>query len=498
MRKTPLLLFFVVFTLLFSCRLRPFDDVTTEGGTAEWAIPLIDSKKSFNDIVKDFDKQAFLQIAPDGGLVLHYEGDYIARSSLDIFSQFQNAFFPISDTVMTVPFTTPKGVHIDNIDIKRGTLRWGMAAPNDALLVKIMIPQLTLNGVPFQRSFTLTRLGVLDTLNLAGWKLNPDKDSIYIIHDARKFGSGERVNLKGNGGFQIQNFEFAFVKGFLGRDTFDVPRDTIEMDFASKWKQGQLQFTNPKMVLTIDNSIGFPVKAIQRVTDILTINGKQLTLQSPLSKGIDINYPTFSEIGKSKRTIITLDKNNSNLADILSANPIAIDYDIDGVTNSDINTTPTGFLTDSSNFKLQVTVDLPIEGTAKDFTIADTFDVDFSQYSNVTYGEFKINTENGIPLDLALQGYFCTPNGSIIDSFYTQKSLILRGAPVNTNGLPRSVQNQENSIKVEGTKFKKILPAKKLIIQYSFSTTNNGTIPVKLMANQSVRIRVGTRFGIQK
>ena len=101
-----------------------------------------------------------------------------------------------------------------------------------------------------------------------------------------------------------------------------------------------------------------------------------------------------------------------------------------------------------------------------------------------------------MPIDLALQGFFANANGSLIDSFYTASSLVLRGAPVGANGLPSSVQANENVIKIEADKLKRILPAKKLIIRYSFSTTNNGSVPVKLTATQNVRVRIGVKFGI--
>ena len=141
-------------------------------------------------------------------------------------------------------------------------------------------------------------------------------------------------------------------------------------------------------------------------------------------------------------------------------------------------------------------MDLPIYGSAKNFVINDTFALDLSNYNNVTYGEFKIITDNGMPIDLALQGYFANAKGIVIDSFYTTSSLVLRGAPVGANGLPTSVQTNENVIKIEAEKLKRILPAKKLIIRYSFSTTNNGSVPVKLTSTQDVRVRIGVKFGI--
>jgi hypothetical protein len=120
-----------------------------------------------------------------------------------------------------------------------------------------------------------------------------------------------------------------------------------------------------------------------------------------------------------------------------------------------------------------------------------------SNYTNVTNAEFKIITDNGMPIDLAMQGFFANANGTVIDSFYTNSTIVLKGAPVGSDGLPRSIQTNESAIKVEADKLKRILPAKKLIIRYSFSTTNNGSVPVKLTSTQDVRVRIGVKFGIK-
>ena len=495
MRKKSLYFLTVIILTLFGCRVNPFNDLNTEGVHSDWAVPIIDSKKSFKDIISGFDKQAFLQIEPDGSLVLKYKGDYIARSSIDIFSSFQNAIFPITDTVMAVPLRLPKGVHVDFVDVKQGTMDWIMLAPNEPLNVTLRIPQLTKNGVAFERNFPLTSFGYKGTLDMSGWHIESKNDSIYMYHDARK-ANGERVNLKGSGGLNIKDFQFKYVQGYLGVDTFDVPRDTINMDFFDNWKQGEVKFENPKLTVTLDNSFGLPVRAFSRVADVISVNGQRIALKSALNQGVDINYPKLNEVGQSKRTVVTFDKTNSNLAEIISQNPIAVDYDIDGVTNPDPLVQATGFLTDTSSFKLQVDMDLPIHGSAKNFVINDTFAIDLSNYTNVTYGEFKIITDNGMPIDLALQGFFANANGTVIDSFYTTSSLVLRGAPVGANGLPTAVQTNENVIKIEAEKLKRILPAKKLIIRYAFSTTNNGAVPVKLTATQDVRVRIGVKFGV--
>jgi hypothetical protein len=101
-----------------------------------------------------------------------------------------------------------------------------------------------------------------------------------------------------------------------------------------------------------------------------------------------------------------------------------------------------------------------------------------------------------MPIDVAIQGYFATEKGQILDSLYAQKAQILKGAPVNALGLPTGPSSAESLITIDAAKLIKIRDsAKKLIIRYSFSTTNAGSVPVKLAAKQGVRVRIGVKFG---
>ncbi len=491
-----LLLLVVILSISFSnCRINPIDDIKTDNNQ-DWAVPLIDTRKSFGDIIKGFDPQAFVQIGTDSTVVLHYKGNYITQSSYNLFADFKDIFFPILDSAMILPLSLPTNARIDLVDIKKGTLRWGFAPQTEPIDIDIYIPQLTKNGLPFRKN--LRHSGItFDTLEMGGWQLTIPTGSIQIFTKARKVSNGAAVNLVNAGGYQIQNFEFKYVKGYFGQSLLDGPQDSINIDFFDKWKNGSVYFDKPRMIVTLDNSFGVPVRTVMKQGEVVSVTGQSLPLQSSLTTGLDINYPKINEVGKSKRTVLVFDQSNSNIADIMNANPVKIRYDIDGITNPNNDASITGFMTDSSKFELQVEFEVPMSGKAKNFEISDTFDINLAKATDVTQAEFKIITDNGMPIDLFLQGYFATDKGAVIDSMYAAKSPILRGALVNSTGLPVNITTTENLITVNAEKLKKIRPATKLIMRYVFSTTNNGTVPVRLTSTQNVRVRVGVRFGVK-
>jgi hypothetical protein len=498
MGKTSLLLLLAttLAVIFFSnCRINPIDDIKA-GDNQDWAVPLIDTKKSFGDIINGFDPKAFIQIGTDSTVILKYKGNFITQSSLNIFANFKDVFFPVLDSTMAVPFSLPSGVHVDYVDVKKGTLRWAFGPPPEALNITIFIPQLTKNGLPFRKNFNHNGI-TLDTIEMAGWRLASQNDSIYMYTTAKRISNGQPYNLKSAGGYQIQNFEFTYVKGYFGQSIFDGPQDSIAIDFFDKWKDGSVYFSKPRMIITLDNSFGVPVRAIMRQGEVVSLDGRRLPLQSPLTTGLDVNYPKINEVGKTKRTVVVFDQTNSNIAEIMSSNPVGIQYDIDGLTNPDSNRSIVGFMTDTSKFELQVEVEVPMIGKAKNFEVNDTFDINLSKATDLTQAEFKIITDNGMPIDLSLQGYFATDRGVVIDSMYAVKSPILRGALVNSSGLPINITTTENLININAEKLKKIRTATKLIVRYAFSTTNGGSVPVRLTATQNVRVRIGVKFGLK-
>jgi len=479
----------------FSCK--PIDDIVIKGVQQDWSVPLINTTFSVKDLLAKFDTLAYVRFTSDSTLVLHYNGSFFSRSSLDIFASFQNAIFPVTDTVMAVPVSLPSGVYVDSVITKSGNLVYAFSSP-EPTTVHLTIPSLQKNGVVFDRTFSCDKTPLIQTLDMAGWALVPRNDSIIIIHDARN-AAGKRLNLKGNAAFQIQNFVFSFVRGYLGRDTFDIPQDVINFDFFKNLAAGDVKFESPSLTVTLNNSYGVPVKSVIKVANFVTRDGSKLPLTSPLSAGVNINYPKLNEIGQSKQTVVVLDKTNSNLQDVISFKPVQLEYKIVGVMNPDNSAKTIGFLTDSSIYKLRVDVDLPVHLRANNFILRDTSALSLTDQPNATYATFFITTESTIPADLAVQGYFLGANNSVLDSLVVGKPLLVNGAPVDANGYPTQSQTTQLSTSFSQARLKNILgKTQKIAWAYNVATTGGGVKAARVTAKQTVNVHLGVSFGIQK
>ncbi|MFT5384017.1 MAG: hypothetical protein ACI81W_001417, partial [Saprospiraceae bacterium] len=478
------------------------DDLEAVNYDAEFAIPLFSGTASFNDVLKNFDEDTYITILPDGLIQLNYKGNVVAKSSTDIFEGFPVLPFLVIDTVVGIGFNVPGSIDIDLAVLKQGTVEWGYQMKHgEELIVKVSIPNAIKDGQIFEKvkgHIAAAEFFIQPPIDMTGYTLFPTNDSIFIRYQAYRPDVGYADTLT-NFVMIFKDFEASYVEGYLGNDLYELPRDTIEIDFFENWTRGDIYFAEPTILIGVENSFGFPVRSKTNILSILTVGGDSIGLESSfIESGIDFAYPSLDEVGQAKATNFYFDHENSNITEIIGAGPVSVDYDLDAIPNPDSDTTIRGFLTDSSFFKVQVEVNLPIYGTAIGFEARDTFSVDFSEYEDADHVEFKLIADNGIPVEVGLQAYFADRDGNVLDSLFIPADVIMEAAPVDGGGLVTSRVEKTTYATINNERFQKIKAAKNIFLNASFSTTNNGIDEVKIFSDQNVAFRMGMKIGIKK
>lgn len=497
---------FLAVIFVTGCRkLDKLDDMKAVNYDAEFAIPLFTAKASFQDVLENFDSTTSIYFDENDIIHLKYTGDVAAETSTDIFNVINAANgvpIPLLDTVTSLSFNLPNSIDVDFAILKTGTLQWGYNSEHDEdIIVRFWVPNAIKDGVPFEVIRPLPPNGFFyqqPAVDLSGYKLISENDSISIHYEAYRVDSGYTDTLA-NFFIILDDFFASYVEGYLGNDIYEFDRDTIEIDVFDNWTRGDVFFYDPLITLRVDNSFGFPVRSQTNLMKILTVDGDSLSLTSDfITNGIDFAYPSLDEVGEVKTTFFDFNKDNSNIDVVLGAGPVAVDYDIDAVPNPDMDTSVRGFMTDTSAFIVQVEVDLPIHGSASGFEARDTFEINFEEFNKVDDVEFKVISENGIPLDVGLQIYFADENGTVLDSLFTPTQNLLDAAPVDSEGLPTGITDKTIFTNFDANRFEDIKTAKYLYLSVSFSTANNGETIVKILSSQEVDIRMGMKIGVSK
>jgi hypothetical protein len=301
--------------------------------------------------------------------------------------------------------------------------------------------------------------------------------------------------------------KFAYVEGYWGYQLYSLTRDTIEIDINQTDLRGDIKVVNPKVTMRVRNSWGFPTRGVIKYLSFIGQNGEVLELQGSVFQNngtyeyVDFDYPSFAagEVGQEKITDIVLDETNSNIADIFNLQPKRLIYEVDGVSNANLDPNLIGFITDKSILALQMRVEMVLEGSAKNFGAEQTLDLDFGEFgsldsANIESVEFKLVTENGTPVDINAQIYFRDEAGNNVDSLFdagTRK--IMQSAPVGAGGIANGITRTETFIPMSAARFDHIRTTKEAFLKAYFTTAEEGTIPVKLLADNTAVVKMGIK-----
>lgn len=501
-----LLLLGLLISFAACSKLEDFQEVEIEPADAEFAIPLFKAEMTVQDLLENFDEYTFVEITPDNIIHLRYKGDVLSQQAEEFFLDARAQLpplIPLESRLYALPFSTPDQLEVDYAVFSTGTI--GMALISDyvgQVDLTVTILQCKKDGQPltlhtqFQSPIGADPIFFhypQEVVQAAGYSLQPENGIAWVRYDAVT-DAGDTIDLPFIA-LVTKDLDFSYLEGYLGNFKHKGKRDSISIEFFENWIQGDVFFEDPVIQIHIDNSFGVPTRSSIDVFDIITADGQRIPLQSDFitETGIDFVYPAIDEVGQVKGMTFTFNAQNSNIEDVLGSRPIALDYKVDAIMNPDSLTGERGFITDSSYYRIQVEVDLPLHGRASGFGIEQAYEVSFENYSDIEEVEFKLVADNHMPIGIDAQLYFLDAQQGVIDSLFEQRRQIVSPAPVDLSGIVTDRSTQTSYAVFSADRFDKVRPAKKILLKATFSTSNNGQQSVKAFSDQQVDLRMGMR-----
>ena len=486
-----------ILVVLSACK-KDFDDLEVKSD-AEYAFPLFFGDLKLQKLIENSGDSISLQIDANGEMRFKYSGNVVSRTTDEIYSAIPAIPALVTDTFYGVPVKLNNNITIKKADVSAGTVFFTYKSYHTQnVTVKITIPELKKNGVAWSTSRYLPYTGntpitdVILPISVAGYSLDIPNDTMHIRYEAVKQ-DGQRDTLS-SFAMLVNGLKFSYMEGYFGNEVFPISRDTIHLNIYKNLLGGELYFEDPKVTVNVFNSFGFPVRSKVNIVKFKGSKGEEYDLESPyVTNGFDFGYPKITEKGKTVITSFSFDKNNSNIVPILNSSPVALDYQIDAIANPDSDPSIIGFMTDSSYFLVNVAVDLPIYGRAKNFLLEEDFSSDFGKLDGFREAEFKLLTENKLPLDATMQMYFLDANGQKLDSAFTQEQLLIEAAKVDATGLPTGVSKKETIIQFNEAQLNAVRKTKTIRVVAYVSTTSGGTVPVHINASQGLSVKMGAK-----
>lgn len=498
------LLFLLSTLVIIACnKLDKLDNINVDEWRPDVAFSLVNTTVTTQDLLENYGEDTEIIVDSDQQLTLVYRSEGYSQEGEELFQLIPDVNFPMNTSPFKLPYPLPAGVRIDYIIAKSGDIKITSVNPHqEAVAITFSIPESTLNGNIFSESWQLANTFPLPLpyeviTPLDGYILAPADDSITFQYDARFVSNDSMVAMP----FVVDFVEpqFTYAEGFLGNGSFLIPRDTIEVDFFEYFSNdGSVFFEEPRMIITVRNSFGFPVRAQFDVLNAVTRDGTVIPFSSTqLDNGVDFNYPSLTEVGEEKTTVFVIDKDNSNIENIIGQPIVIFDYEADININPDNDTTLVGFVTDTSDFYLDAEIELPLYGTVNGFIANDTLALELGDYKKVEEVEFKLVVENGFPSDAEIQVYFVDDDYNVIDKLLDPVENALLAAPVGPDGRVIEKMRKETFAKITRDRFTNIKnDATQILVEVTMTTLNDGTTSVRIYDDYDMDVKLGIIAGL--
>ena len=418
------------------------------------AIPLINTQLTLDSVSERLDGLTSIVIAPNGQATIKYRSEVIRQDADDIF--------PVFPVIIDVPIDGPNSIwsleslasltsaFADN-EIRKAIFQDNKIffklqhALDQDVTFTITIPEFTLGGEAFTRTYTVPpRIDETDVYNTESSSLDdylfiPVDNTLSFIYAAVD-GEGNTVDMTSTA-MKLDFLNFEYVEGYFGERVFDVQGDVIQVGLFEKWISGGLEFEDPKVSVRVENSFGFPVKAEFQKLQFKTINEIVYDIESDIfEEGIAFDYPGLDEVGEIKVTSFDFNKNNSNIQQIFIDKISSVSFDIDALANPDADPTISGFLNKESYFRIDVSVDLPLNGIINELVISDTLDLDLNEVEDVNSAEFKFVVRNDFPSTVKVQAVILNAQDNPIDVIFEGDGILLDAAMIGADG--RTVEGE--------------------------------------------------------
>lgn len=520
------------------------------------AAPLIKSSMTIADLLLKENNNGNIQIGADKLLTIVYRGRLLSLKAEDFIS-FPSQSYPFSTPLLsasdvaafnalpvnstytvpfpgqTVPFNTNGTANIDSLVFKTPTV-FDISIRSyfrHNSTVKIDIPYAKKNGVSFSQTVNLLYTGTVPTtairsIDLNGYVFDMTKGgttqnkfdvnmSVVLTKSSNVLLPSDNVTI--DLGFSNPKFQKLF--GYVQQPLLSPSIDTVGLSIFQNSAPGGGTFTilNPAVRIYLTNSYGVPIDAtfikLEGYNPGFSPYNISVTNEPKLNPW-HFPYPTIAQLGSSVKDSVILTNTNTggsstvpgSIGYVLNNKPKNIIYQVSAQANPNGVPVPpnTNFTLDTSRLTIDFQIDLPLYGTAKNFSIADTTEFSFTQndINSIESLLFRLNVTNGFPIDMGMQVYF-TDSISPVQPYYVLDSLIspyqvlVPAAGVDGTGKVNSPSSKTTDITFDQTRINKIKTTTKLIVSGKFSTTNGGNTNVKIYSDYTFDVRLGAMVKIK-
>ena len=517
------------------------------------AASLVNSTMTAGDIITNTSAKGTFQINSDNSCSILYSGHLYSVMAKDLIvlpiqniaqtitltqpeiqllnSPLATVGVPITLPVQTQTFTFNPGVNgpqIDSVIFKSGLLTdsFASALPLDISCLITIPAAKDATGKSFSKTISNNYSGsgnqiVVSQVPLGGYHFDMSEggttNNQFIINYTLTITPlGKTVNT-GNSTITVsqsfKNMLFDKFYGYVGQQSLSTvaqSADTVSLAiFKNSYLIKSINLTNPSVKFYISNSFGVPVQGSFPTLAGYTPPANKITVTgSGVPSNINVDYPTLAQIGQIRVDSFSLDNTNSNILNVISAQPQYFLYQFTTLSNP-AGVTHNNFVIDTSRINLDMTIKIPLVGSATGLKLVDTingFTANINQSANgtqITSVDLRTTISNGFPMDMKVQVYFTDSVFHVIDSLFTTQYAI-PAATIVPNTFAGSYPNSYAAVTpntattdvfFNNQRVTNLNKARKVLVVGNLNTAKyqNAMQPVQIYANNKVSVNIGVK-----
>jgi hypothetical protein len=532
LRLSPFyVLFAISISLLQSC-IKEKIDLTKTGNNSispQYAAAMVYSSLTLADIMAQGNKNGQITTDSAGFITLVYKGNLLSLKATDIVSFPAQAptsgshalspteaaaisvapvgtTIPISDSSL-IDFQTGGAAQINTLNCKTATLGLNLSyGIEHSASIKVSIPAATLNGIPFTATIPVTvpvpysggPINISESYVLDGYTIDmTDKGTahnklnvyyaITITKSSNATNTGDAVSFTET----FSNIAYNSIIGYLGQQFLSPNSDTVAISiFKNSILNAGASFkiAAPLIKVFITNSYGMPISASFNLLEGYTPGQANIAITGAPNPLV---IPTPTTIGLVAKDSFQLNNQNSNITTLISNIPKNILYNISSESNPS-GVSYNNFITDSSQFKVDLELDLPLYGSVKNFVFQDTvkysFDLNTSNIESITVRAYF---NNGFPIDVGMRVAFVDSMYNVIDELIPAGEVVIPSGVINGSGMVISSTAHTQDFVIPNSVIAQISKVRYILIGATVNTTNGGNTNVKIYSNYDLDVKLG-------
>ena len=488
------------------------------------ALPLIYSRLGLQDLLDEVNTDEYLRLGSDGSMSLVYSGTYRSEKAEDVFrigdQSFSKSFsFSASELALlnasgsltlnymqTVTLNSGTS-EINRILYKQGFFDLSISTTLDHdVTLSIRVPEANNGSTIFESSVVANSSSIPNTgsssKNLNGLEI----DFSQTAKGYNEIDLEIEITITRRGANPIKTIEtieyraemlnqaYARLEGVFSSLDFSNTEDTLNIPFFSNNQGGSLTLTDPRVKLVFMNSTGADIE-VNVLKFEGTNNEKNMLLLTGFPSPLPITQLGPTEIGQTKKDSFELNKNTSNLVAYISNRPAQNVYLLEVKSG---NTARQQWLLDTSRLAARVDIEVPLEGTVRDFAleVSQPFELKLENVSDIEEVMIRLYTENGFPVDVTTQLYFeDSITDMVLDSLLVSDLLILPSASIDAQGKVTRVNAKTTDVSLNRTSIGNLQNSNRIRIRATLNTLfENGTQPdVKFYSDYDLLLQLGVQ-----